>query len=98
LENIYAEEKLKLERVEVFKDAIKVKVNKSNTEIYLYDEDGCFVTRQIVENKEATIYINKYNDREKLKSKIVAINKDEEVYIYLDNENIKIQDNYYNRD
>lgn len=98
LENIYAEEKLKFERVEVFKDAIKVKVNKSNAEIYLYDEEGCFVTRQIIENKEATIYINKYNDSEKSKSKIVAINKDEEVYIYLDNENIKIQDNYYNRD
>lgn len=94
--NIYAEENLKFEKIKVFKDAIRIEVNKLNTEIFLYDEDGYFVSRKIVdENKKTTIYVNKYNNREKSKSKIIAKNGSEEIDISLDDESIKIRDCYY---
>ena len=57
----YAENTQYIEKIAVFKDAVRVRAKKPLVEITLYDEEGTFVARKIAdENGEVIIYVNKF--------------------------------------
>lgn len=95
----YAKENLEIKNISVFKDAIKIQTNTPNSEVVLYDETGAFVAKKISDdNGEAIIYVNKYNNRNKNKSRVQVSYENQENVVELDDFIVSIKDDYYDRE
>lgn len=93
---VYAENTLYIEKIAVFKDAVRVRANKPLVEITLYDEEGTFVARKIAdENGEVIIYVNKFNNRDKRKSKVVVSDENTDAEMFIEDQRVIVNDEYF---